>query len=364
MNQLFLVIVRVIVTQGICILSIVANALCIVTFLTQGLKDSVNTGFLGLAISDIWSLVTLWWLSILHTPEFSARDLPFIPLEVGYMTAGWPHVFFTRITTWITVYITIERCICIAAPMKVKSLFTPKRTAIYIVCVYIIMLVSVSPIYYTARFASKFIPDKNTTLLGITFIQDRNDIEIVSFHINNLLPLTAFLLIIAGTSILVLKLKQISKWRLKVAAVNRSEEMLSRDTKIVKMVVFLSTIFISCYLPGTIVFIWMMLDPELRLDGKHSYMFEAAFATLFLLEALNSSYIFDQNLLSPRGTVVIDNSYIYGTGYDPSKDSIKQEFIKNLEHLASNTALHKVLVPIRDGALIVRRFYDVEGAVN
>ncbi|KAI8778953.1 allatostatin-A receptor [Biomphalaria glabrata] len=287
--SIFLVIVRVIVTQGLCILGVVTNVLCIVTFVAQGLRDTVNTGLLALAVSDLLSLVTLSWLSVLHTPDFSSRDLPFIPLEMGYLTAGWPHVFFTRITTWITVYITLERCFCIAAPMKVKAVFTPRRTVMYIVGVYLVMLASVFPIYYTARFANKFVPQKNITLLGIVFISDRNDIETVSFHINNILPLTAFILIIVGTAILTRKLLQISIWRLKTSSVNRSEEMLSRDTKIVKMIVSLSTIFILCYLPGTIVFIWMMLDPELRIDGQHSYLFEAAFATLFLLEALNSS---------------------------------------------------------------------------
>ncbi|KAH9495546.1 hypothetical protein Btru_013534 [Bulinus truncatus] len=72
-------------------------------------------------------------------------------------------------------------------------------------------------------------------------------------------------------------------------------------------------------------------------------------------------YIFDHNLLSPRGTVLIDNSYIYGSGYDPAKDNSKERFT---HVLASNPALHKVLVPIRDGILMVRRFSEVEGAIN
>ncbi|KAK6979296.1 hypothetical protein BgiMline_020267 [Biomphalaria glabrata] len=288
-STLYVLVVRVYLTQGFCVLGMVTSVMCTATFLRQGITDTVNVGLLGLALSDLFSLVTLSWLNVCYEPSFDSLDLPFIPLDVAYLTAGWPHVFFTRITTWITVYITLERCFCIAAPMKVKAVFTPRRTVMYIVGVYLVMLASVFPIYYTARFANKFVPQKNITLLGIVFISDRNDIETVSFHINNILPLTAFILIIVGTAILARRLQQISKWRLKTVALNKSEEMLSRDTKIVKMIVSISTIFILCYLPGTIVFIWMMLDPELRIDGQHSYLFEAAFATLFLLEALNSS---------------------------------------------------------------------------
>ncbi|XP_059178207.1 uncharacterized protein LOC131957426 [Physella acuta] len=212
-RSLFLLIVRVVLTQLFCILGVITNLLSVVTFVIQGVRDTVNISLLGLAISDLLSLVTLFWLDLCQTPSFSSQPLSFVPLEVSYLTGGWPHVFFTRTTTWITVYITIERCVCIAAPMKVKDIFTPKRTRVYILLVYLIMLGSVAPIYYTARFSENFNPARNITLLGITFIQDRNDIETVSFHINNILPLTAFILILTGTVILVMELKRVSKWR-------------------------------------------------------------------------------------------------------------------------------------------------------
>ncbi|XP_059158398.1 FMRFamide receptor-like [Physella acuta] len=285
----FLFIVRVVLTQVVCVLGVITNLLSIVTFVTQGLRDTVNISLLGLAVSDLFSLLTLLWLNTCYAPSFLSMQLPFLPLDVAYLTGGWPHVFFTRTTTWITVYITIERCVCIAAPMKVKDIFTPKRTQVYILLVYLVMLGSVAPIYYTARFSENFNPARNITLLGITFIQDRNNIETVSFHINNILPLTAFILILTGTAILVTELKRVSKWRLRTSANLKANDLVARDTKVMKMIVFISTIFIFCYLPGTVVFIWMMIDSGLRLDGNNSSSFEMAFATLFFLEALNSS---------------------------------------------------------------------------
>ncbi|CAL1538192.1 unnamed protein product, partial [Lymnaea stagnalis] len=275
--------------QCFCAVGVITNLLSIAVFLRQGVRDTVNISLLGLSISDLFSLITVAWLNISQTPLFASQKLPFIPLEVAYLTGGWPHVFFTRITTWITVYITLEKCCCIVAPMKVKAVFTPRRTVIYNILVYVVILASIAPIYYTARLSEKFVPERNETLLGIIFISGRDDIEAVSFHINNILPLTGFAVIIIGTAILASRLKQISKWRLTAASNARSDEMQNRDTKIVKMVVFISANFIVCYLPGTVVFIWMMLDPGLRIDGRHSDLFQAAFATLFLLEALNAS---------------------------------------------------------------------------
>ncbi|CAG5115105.1 unnamed protein product, partial [Candidula unifasciata] len=71
-----------------------------------------------LAVSDIGCLATLIWTNICFTPAFIEADLPFDTIEVTYLTSGIPHVTFTRVTGWITALITLERCLCITAPLK------------------------------------------------------------------------------------------------------------------------------------------------------------------------------------------------------------------------------------------------------
>ncbi|KAK0056412.1 allatostatin-A receptor, partial [Biomphalaria pfeifferi] len=75
-----------------------------------------------LAVSDVGMLGTLVWLNLCFNPLFHNLDLPFDSVEIQYLTAGWPHVVFTQITSWITAFITLERCLCIALPLKASDL--------------------------------------------------------------------------------------------------------------------------------------------------------------------------------------------------------------------------------------------------
>lgn len=73
----------------------------------------------GLSVSDLCSLVTLNWTSMSFVLIASAPNLPFDVLDLNYLVSGTPHVSFTRVTSWITVLISLERCLCISAPLKV-----------------------------------------------------------------------------------------------------------------------------------------------------------------------------------------------------------------------------------------------------
>lgn len=70
---------------------------------------------------------------------------------------------------------------------------------------------------------------------------------------------------------------------------------------------------------------------------------------------------FDEGLLAPRGSVLIDNCYRGGDGYTP--DSGNNVTKQLAETIKANKSLHYVLVPMRDGVGMVRRVSDVFGEV-
>ncbi|CAG5128614.1 unnamed protein product, partial [Candidula unifasciata] len=71
-----------------------------------------------LAITDLGCLSTLLWTNICMTPAFYSLDLPFEPIQFQFVTSGIPHVMFSRISSWITALVTLERCLCITMPLK------------------------------------------------------------------------------------------------------------------------------------------------------------------------------------------------------------------------------------------------------
>lgn len=70
--------------------------------------------------------------------------------------------------------------------------------------------------------------------------------------------------------------------------------------------------------------------------------------------------IMEKDLLAKGGTIIFDNALMYGGAYDlKSTNPNGLEIRKCNEYLKSRNDIFRVLVPIRDGALIVRRKEDV-----
>ncbi|XP_055896782.1 uncharacterized protein LOC106068359 [Biomphalaria glabrata] len=97
---------------------------------------------------------------------------------------------------------------------------------------------------------------------------------------------------------------------------------------------------------------------KLRQDGQ---IFDIVFLDAAKVEYKDYlEYAFEKNLLAPRGTVLVDNSYQFGESYS-EEETISKKFAKRV---AFDTSLHSVLVPIRDGIMVIRRVVDVEGGVT
>ncbi|KAH9519147.1 hypothetical protein Btru_074842 [Bulinus truncatus] len=278
------------VCQAIDVFGTVTNVINAIIFARLGFNDSVNVSLFGLAISDLGCLVTLIWLNTCFNPLFNQSDIPFEAVEVQYLTAGWPHVSFTRVTSWITAFITLERCLCITIPLKVKLIITPRRVAAVVMVIFFVMVVCTLPVYYCNQFGWKFYPNKNRTLIGLVFTHDRESIERVLFTINSvIIPFSAFVAVIICTVILVVKLKEKTKWRQSSTAAGKADNVSGRDQKVARMIVMVSALFIACFTPMTIFFVGMIVVPELSITGKYRNIFFIISSFSFILESTNSS---------------------------------------------------------------------------
>lgn len=149
---------------------------------------------------------------------------------------------------------------------------------------------SASPVYCVNRFAWKFYPNRNKTIIGLVYTEDRESVEKVSFAINNVfIPFSSFVTVLICTIVLVVKLQRKTKWRQKVTTTDNFDTAAKRDQKVAKMVVTISTLFISCFIPVCIIFLAMTLTPEFSIDGKYKNIFIVVFGLSFILESTNSA---------------------------------------------------------------------------
>ncbi|CAL1532893.1 unnamed protein product [Lymnaea stagnalis] len=292
----------------ITVMGIAFNAVNVAVFVKQGFSDPVNISLLALTVSDLCSLVVILWSSLCYVQAFrDSAEIPLVADEVQLITGGWPHVTFTKVTAWITVFIGFERCLCVLRPLKVKSIITPNVTLFAMIAINFVALGCASFAYISLRVDWAFYPQRNMTVLrAVSNIPDsrtRESLDVVSYAINGVaIPIPSFFLVVACTGVLVIELRKKSSWRISNASADptpmksklkaggsKMTAVTTRDQRVVKMVILISGLFIGCYLPSTVVFLAATIEPELSYGGAYRNLYRISFATAFMAEAINAS---------------------------------------------------------------------------
>ncbi|XP_005091056.3 short-wave-sensitive opsin 1 [Aplysia californica] len=267
---------------------IVTNIISLVVFYRMGFRETVNVSLFGLTLSDLGSLLVLFWMGICYNPLFTYSDVEFDTLSIVYLSGGWPKLYLTRVTSWITAFVAFERCLCVAMPLKVKQAITPRIAFAVNLSLAIMVGASLPPVYATTGLDWTWFPARNKTLLGLSFTEDRLEVYDVVVGFNLFFTLGSFLIVIVCTFVLVAQLKWKTKWR-QSATKAQNTNTSSRDQKISTMVTLLSALFVVCLLPSTAVFLAMILAPEFNKGKGYHNMFTIVWAVCHLFEAANSS---------------------------------------------------------------------------
>lgn len=279
----------VFVSSIICLFGITTNVMNIVVFYKQGFSNAMTISFFGLAISDLISLVMSLGVGVFVNPLLINADTNIIPQEILHLTVGLPHISSTRITSWITVFITAERCLCITLPLKIKQIITPRRTTIIVISIYIMVMSCSIHEYSTIYFDYKYYIPKNRTLLGMIY-RKGYAVEGLAYFLHSVLGLSSFVAVITFTVILVIQLKRKSKWRMKAAVDKAQTESIStRERKAMTMVVMIAIILIVCYAPGAAVSMVGLFEIEFSIIGKYANECFAFWSFGFVFDSINSS---------------------------------------------------------------------------
>ncbi|CAL1543157.1 unnamed protein product [Lymnaea stagnalis] len=268
---------------------IVTNIICLIVFRKLGCDETVNVTLIGLTIADLASLIDLFWMGICFNPLFTYSSVYFDTQSVAYLSGGWVKLYLTRVSAWITAFVTLERCLCIAIPLKIKTVMTPRRATIFIALSFFFMGLTMPPVYYTTRLEWLWYPDRNKTLLGLAFTKEREEIYNSVISINLVLTFIAFATIISCTLILVLNLEKKAEWRKKSVSAHKLSSMSVKDQKVSKMITFIAVLFLVSFFPGTVLFIVMLMIPEFNKGKLYHNLFTTTFAFSHILEGANAS---------------------------------------------------------------------------
>lgn len=275
---------------GISFVGMVANVINLIVFYRLGLNTTIHISFFSLAVSDLCGLVLQQVFNIFVNPWFVNSATPILFVEVQFLAAAVSREMFTTITCLITVYITAERCMCIVFPLTVKQLVSPRGTTAVMVLIFIATLLSPIPIYCTCCLDWKFYPQRNISLLGLSY-RDRFGVsEAAVYFIHAVSGLLSYFAVVIFTAILIYKLKQKSSFYTRANLdQDKTRSLSKRDRTTMTTVVLIATILIVCFIPSGILCVTTFVEPDFNIRGKYYNIFYSLWSFAMLFETINST---------------------------------------------------------------------------
>ncbi|XP_035827146.1 uncharacterized protein LOC118478188 [Aplysia californica] len=215
-------VVRLLVIVGMVLFGIVisffgvvANSLIVSVFRRQGFSDKTNISLCSLAVADLGvSLFAVFDCCFTAVYVVGLSDLDFEVFGVRAMLADYPRLILAKVSSWLTAYISTERCLCVMFPFWTRTSFTPRITITSVICITVTVLFLHFPLYYVRTFQWVFHPHLNRTLLTVVFIPDRlNSYKGMSAPLFSFLPLVNLIIISLSTMILAKQVMRSAKWR-------------------------------------------------------------------------------------------------------------------------------------------------------
>ncbi|GFR91355.1 reverse transcriptase [Elysia marginata] len=215
----------------------------------------------------------------------------------------YPRLATVQISCVITVYITVERCLCFVIPLRVKTLLTPKRSAFVLLTIVVLALPNLALPYTAAKLDWRWDPDFNRTAIGLVLTRhDSFELLRINYMINLSLQLGSILALVLSNVALALSVNRQAKWRVQTTAttsqlgqtpaLTRSTPngvTTNRNKRLAKMTQFLSMIHFVTYFLSTSFYVVSLVLPGFRLYGRHHYEYLSCGTSAVVAQTLNSS---------------------------------------------------------------------------
>ncbi|GFO38254.1 peptide receptor gpcr [Plakobranchus ocellatus] len=288
---------------GIGIIGIIGNILTIIVYIKLGFSETIHMSYLALAVSDHCIIITTMWCSICYFPLIKMFLNRFqIATDVGLFanfTGVWPHFAFSKTTALITAWISLERCLCVVFPIKVKLLITRSVTKLVLLIIFVIGCGPVVFAYIGRKSEWRFDPLRNQTKFYIfgDGVKDLNLLNRFAFVLYGVVyPVFSWVSVIVCTSFLIIKLRRSATWRkqnINDSPIHRDQvherRIFTRTSRVTKTVVIVAIIFIVCSFPISLNLFYSTFEREYSLNGNLRYLILLNASFILLLSEINSS---------------------------------------------------------------------------
>ena len=267
----------------------ISNLMNILVFLQSGVKDNVTVLLLCLSVSDFCflALMTPWLVTVVITKYAPNWNWPFDQFITSFLFY-WPAFTFYDFSAYVSVFLAITRCACVALPLQFKSVFTKSRTIICVVVLIICTILLRIPVLYIHSIGIKLNPLTNQTYVYLRYHGSPTNVRVNDTLNRTSLPWIAFIIVVACVIILSVKLVEASKVRQSTSSgevgmhrkpdiqgphSTSKHKISAKETRVVQSVVLVCVIFILSQLPFLLYSTARLIYPELDVGRKLHYLF-------------------------------------------------------------------------------------------
>ncbi|GFS22051.1 chemosensory receptor A [Elysia marginata] len=300
-----------VVIFSISILGVVTNSLVILVYSKQGFRESVAVSMTTISIWDLIKCIA----GVLN--NFSGILSIFDPiashswLNISTVVFNYIICFSSYVTSVMAAYVAVERCLCVTIPLKVKWLLTPRITLIACLTMSAVVFGAFAVMFGIYDIVWVWSDTFNATVATYRknkfYIQ--NDAPLFAYYnISGIIwPLGAFVVILVATIIIIVKLRQGSKFRLGQSGTTSSQpegsssqdqqkqqqqHLLRRDRQVVKMLLVIIIIYIACLAPRIAHYLAKYIVYDFYFLRRHHHLFEFVNYGIMVADSTNGAVNF------------------------------------------------------------------------
>ncbi|GFR60775.1 chemosensory receptor B [Elysia marginata] len=292
---------------GISVIGVITNTLVILVYTKQGFRESVAVSMTTISLWDLVKCIA----GIMNT--FSGILSLIDPVAAqswqNITTAVFNYLisFSTYVTSTLAAYVAVERCLCVTIPLKVKWLLTPRVTLFSCVIISVGVFGCFAIVFGVYDIVWEWDASLNATvaLYRKSDFYIRHEGPLFAYYnlSGTLWPIASFVVILIATIIIVVKLKEGSKFRFNNPGMVMSADQSGkkgqqaqtnqrRDRQVVKMLLVIIIIYIACLAPRIAHYLAKYFIYDFYFLRRQHHLFEFCVYIVIGSDAVNGAVNF------------------------------------------------------------------------
>ncbi|RUS88787.1 hypothetical protein EGW08_003417 [Elysia chlorotica] len=279
-------------------IGIIGNILTLLVYARLGFSETINISYTALAVSDLCTVLSAMVAGFCLSPAMQAL-LGHLKVRVDLgrlmtFTGLWPHYASSRTTAFLTAWISLERCLGVLFPIRVKVIITRKVTKVVVSAIFVLGCCPVVFAYIGLVTDSTFDAETNITTLNIYYRSEEGRsffFEVAVVLYGAIYSVLSWTIVTVCTAFLIVKLRQSGHWRKQnattispIPTLRSQGNKNARENRVIKTVVMICSMFIVCSFPisaSTLASIVLRDTFSLNSHSRSLFMVNLVIALLF-----------------------------------------------------------------------------------